>query len=191
MSLAHPLIPVFVAGIGNSGPAHWQAAWHDEMPHGVWVEHESWDRPVRDAWVRELDETLRAVEGPKVLVAHSLGCTLVTEWAAEHVDDEVVAALLVAVPDVGGSEFPAEARGFEAPRRRRLPFRTIVVTSENDQFGTPEHAAAVAHELGAELVSVGRKGHINEQSGLGGWSEGKAILDGLLDRRLRDRVDPE
>lgn len=83
---------VFVAGIDNSGPDHWQAMWHTRIPGSVWVEHSSGDEPVRDVWVRELDSALRAVEGPKILVAHSLGCTLVTEWATGHADDGVVGA---------------------------------------------------------------------------------------------------
>lgn len=99
-------VPVFVAGIGNSGADHWQALWHADLPHGAWVEHSSWDAPVRDVWVRELDEALRGVDGPKVLVAHSLGCALVTEWAAQHKDEAVVGSLLVPIPDVRSPVFP-------------------------------------------------------------------------------------
>ncbi|MFC4535084.1 RBBP9/YdeN family alpha/beta hydrolase [Sphaerisporangium dianthi] len=167
---------VFLAGIDNSGPGHWQAMWHARVPGGVWVEHTSWDAPVRDVWVRELDEALRATEGPKVLVAHSLGCTLVTEWAAEHKNEEVAGALLVAVPDVHGPGFPAQAVGFDAPKHRRLPFKTVVVASEDDPYGSVEHAADVAGIIGADLVTIGRRGHINADSGLGDWPEGWALL---------------
>ncbi|QCB92240.1 RBBP9/YdeN family alpha/beta hydrolase [Cellulomonas shaoxiangyii] len=173
--------PVFVAGITGSEPEHWQARWHAELPHGVWVEHASWDEPVRDAWVDDLDAALRGVHGPKVLVAHSLGCTVVTEWAATHTDDDIVAALLVAPPDAHGPAFPAAAHGFDAPRRRRLPFRTVVVTSDDDPYGTPQHAAQLARDLGAELVDVGPLGHINAESDLGTWPQGRALLAELLD----------
>ena len=87
---------VFLAGIGNSGPEHWQYMWHQRVG-GVWVEHDSWDEPSRDAWVKDLDEALRGVDGPKILVAHSLGCLLVTEWAAEHADPAIEGAFLVFV----------------------------------------------------------------------------------------------
>ena len=173
-------VPVFVAGIGNSGPEHWQALWHVELrPRGVWVEHATWDEPVRDVWVRELDQTLRAIHGPKVLVAHSLGCTLVTEWASQHEDEDVVAALLVAVPDVHGAAFPDEAVGFDTPELRVLPFRTVLVASQDDPYGTFAHASGTAAKLGAELVDVGALGHINSRSGLGRWSQGRALLDAM------------
>lgn len=173
---ARTATPVYVAGIGNSGPAHWQFLWYDREPGGVWVEHSTWDEPVRDVWLQELDTTLRAVAGPKVLIAHSLGCTLVTEWAARHVDENVVGAFLVAVPDVHGPQFPAEAVGFDRAEYRPLPFRTVVVASEDDPYATFGHSAEVAAALGAELVGVGSRGHINAASGLGDWSEGRTLL---------------
>jgi predicted alpha/beta hydrolase family esterase len=167
--------PVFIAGIGNSGPEHWQARWH-RRAGGVWVEHRSWDRPDRDVWVAELDDALRAVSGPRLLIAHSLGCTLVAEWAAEHQDAAVAGAFLVAPPDVHGAAFPGAASGFGAARQPRLPFRTIVVASEDDPFGSLEHATGVAECLGARLVSIGRHGHVNADSGLGGWPAGWSVL---------------
>ncbi|MEV6976010.1 alpha/beta hydrolase [Kitasatospora sp. NPDC093806] len=185
---------VFLAGIGNSGPEHWQRRWYErEARRSVWVEHDSWDGPVRDAWVDDLADTLASVPGPKVLVAHSLGCTLLAEWAhalgdaaggvAGGLAGEVAGAFLVAVPDVAGESFPAEAEGFDgAAYRRRLPFPATVVASEDDPYGSLEHATATAERLGARLVNVGRSGHINASSGLGDWDEGWALLhDGLGD----------
>ncbi len=168
--------PVFVAGIENSGPEHWQAIWHSRVPNGVWVEHDSWDNPVRDVWVKDLDDVLRAIEGPKILVAHSLGCTLVAEWASEHEDDGVVGAFLAALPDVQGENFPTQAVGFDASRYGRLPFATVVLASEDDPYGSLESATAGAERLGADLVNVGLKGHINAGSGLGDWPEGRSVL---------------
>jgi len=167
---------VFIAGIGNSGPEHWQSIWHSRVPNGVWVEHRSWDNPDRDVWVREFDDTLRTIEGPKLLIAHSLGCTLVTEWASEHQDEAIVGSFLVAMPDVHGTRFPGTATGFGTPRQARLFFRTVVVASEDDPYGSLEHSSAVAERLGARLVSTGRKGHVNADSGLGDWPEGWSVL---------------
>ena len=167
---------VFVAGIENSGPEHWQAIWHSRVPNGVWVEHESWDNPVRDAWVKDLDDALRTIDGPKILVAHSLGCTLVAEWASEHRDDTVVGAFLAALPDVRGENFPTQAVGFDPSRYGRLPFEAVVLASEDDPYGSLESASAGAGRLGARLVNVGPKGHINAGSGLGDWPEGWSVL---------------
>lgn len=167
---------VFLAGIGNSGPEHWQAMWHARLPSSVWVEHRSWDHPERDAWVEELDEALAAVGGPKLLIAHSLGCTLMMEWAAEHEDDEIVGAFLVAMPDPRGPAFPETAVGFGDRLTVRLPFRAVAVASEDDPYGSFRHSAEVAEHLGARLVNVGPLGHINAESGLGDWPGGWAIL---------------
>jgi hypothetical protein len=167
---------VFIAGIGNSGPEHWQAIWHSRVPNSVWVEHRSWGTPERDAWVRDLGDALAAIKGPKLLIAHSLGCTLVTEWAAEQADGEIAGALLVAMPNAEGPGFPAAAVGFGTPPRARLPFPAVVVASADDPYGSLEHSSAAAGYLGARLVNVGCKGHINEHSGLGDWPEGWALL---------------
>ena len=174
---------VFLAGIGNSGPEHWQSRWRGRVARGVWVEHDSWDNPVRDVWVKELDDALAAIDGPKVLVAHSLGCSLVAEWAAGHQDETVVGALLVAMPDVHGDRFPAQAVGFgAAPRDVRLPFRAVVVASEDDPYASLEFASAAAERLGARLVNVGRRGHINAASGLGDWPEGWSLFSDAFAR---------
>ncbi|WP_432185923.1 RBBP9/YdeN family alpha/beta hydrolase [Streptomyces sp. Tue6028] len=167
---------VFLAGIGNSGPEHWQSLWRGRLPGSVWVEHDTWDEPDRDAWVRDLDSALRSIAGPKVLVAHSLGCSVLAEWAVDHADEGVVGAFLVAMPDPHGPGFPAEAVGFDAPRHEPLPFPAVLVASEDDPYGSMEYAVAAAGRLGAPLVNVGSKGHINAQSGLGDWPEGWSLF---------------
>jgi len=167
---------VFIAGIHNSGPEHWQAIWYGRTADGVWVAHSSWDDPVRDVWVKELDDALAAIEGPKVLIAHSLGCAVVTEWASERRDDSIAGAFLVAMPDVHGPNFPTTALGFGSPRYARPAFPTVVVASEDDPYGSLQHSAAVAERLGARLVNVGRKGHLNAESGIGDWPEGWSVF---------------
>jgi predicted alpha/beta hydrolase family esterase len=171
-----PTTHVFIAGIGNSGPNHWQSRWRDRVTNAVWVEHTSWDAALRETWVKELDDALQAIEGSKVLVAHSLGCTLVAEWAAEHSGADITGAFLVAVPDVRGPEFPTGAVGFDPVRYGRLPFPSLVVASEDDPYGSLEHAKADAELFGAPLVNVGRKGHINADSALGDWDEGWSLF---------------
>jgi len=170
---------IYVAGIGNSGPDHWQYQWYKRGGNGVWVEHGSWDAPVRDEWVADLDAALASTAGEKVIIAHSLGCSVVAAWAAEHTDEAVTGALLVAVPNVLGPAFPAAAVGFASLNYSPLPFPAVVVSSTDDPYGTAGHAAEVAGQLGARLVDVGPKGHVNADSGLGDWPEGWGILRGL------------
>ncbi len=173
---------LFVPGIGNSGPEHWQSIWAASLPGSIWVEQRDWERPVRDEWVGALVRDLRRATGPKAVVAHSLGCLVVAEAADALRDADVVAALLVAVPDVHGPSFPPEAIGFRPAVSLTLPVPSILVASTDDPYGTPAHAEAVARRWGSELVPVGAKGHVNAASNLGAWAEGRALLDRLRAR---------
>lgn len=175
---------IYVAGIGNSGEDHWQRKWYQRTPGGIWVEHESWDRPTREEWVRDVAEAVDRSDEGVVIVAHSLGCLAVLEWARQLASPKVAGVFLVSIPDPAGPEFPAEARGFSELRLERVPVPTVVVSSRNDPYGSSAFHAAVSLAAGAELVDVGERGHINAASDLGDWDEGWAILDKSL---LADR----
>jgi predicted alpha/beta hydrolase family esterase len=169
---------LFVPGIGNSEPEHWQSIWAASLPGSIWVEQRDWDRPVRDEWVALMRDLRRAV-GPKVIVAHSLGCLLVAEAADALREAEVTGALLVAVPDVHGPSFPPSAIGFHPALSLRLTVPSIVVASADDPYASPAHSDAVARRWGSELVAVGAKGHVNARSRLGDWTEGRMLLERL------------
>jgi uncharacterized protein len=113
-----------------------------------------------------------------VVVAHSLGCCTVAHWAAAG--GRARGALLVAPSDVEATSFPPGTVGFAPMPTEGLPFRTIVVASDDDQYVTPARAAAFAKAWGARLVTIGRAGHINSASGLGSWLDGQRLLEELL-----------
>ena len=56
-----------VPGLNNSGPDHWQTVWERKRGDCVRVELGDWSTPRRDAWVRKLDQAIRAARGPVVL----------------------------------------------------------------------------------------------------------------------------
>jgi predicted alpha/beta hydrolase family esterase len=172
---------VFLAGIGNSEPEHWQSIWYRSVgPNGHWVEHVDWDNPVADDWVCDLERCLRSLSGPKVLIAHSLGCLLVAEWAKRHRDQQVVAALLVSLPNAAGPAFPRAASGFAAAVDSRLPFAALMIASSNDPYSSIAYAQRVADQWAIPLIDVGAKGHLNLASNLGEWPEGRTLLEGLI-----------
>ena len=72
----------------------------------------------------------------------------------------------------------------------RLPFPSIVVASENDEYVSLERAREFARAWGSEFRGIGGAGHINSTSGLGTWAEGRAMLKGLLDLAEMDRSGP-
>ena len=68
-------------------------------------------------------------------------------------------------------------------------FRSLVVASRNDSFGSLAHARDCATAWGSELVDIGQAGHINAESGHGEWHEGYALFQQFasLDRMSGER----
>ncbi|MFD7986431.1 RBBP9/YdeN family alpha/beta hydrolase [Kitasatospora indigofera] len=166
-------------GYQNSGPGHWQSIWEGEDPAFRRVEQEDWDHPDPDAWTDALQRAVAGRPGPVVLVAHSLGCTTVARWAARTPSagsSGVLGALLVAPPDVDRADV-SEIEGFRPVELRPLPFPSIVVAGSDDPWCTPERSRRFAESWGARYVDLGPRGHLNADSGLGSWPEGRALLD--------------
>ncbi|HKX41488.1 MAG TPA: alpha/beta hydrolase [Burkholderiaceae bacterium] len=163
-----------------SGPAHWQSRW--EALHGDQrVQQDDWLWPRRGDWMARLDEVVLESDRPAALVAHSLGCHLVAAWSrhSRHAS-RVQAALLVAVPDTERDDMPPNLYSFRPIVRERLPFASLVVISSDDPYGSPERAAQFASDWGSTTFTIGACGHINGDSGLGDWSQGRELLRGLL-----------
>lgn len=163
----------------DSGTDHWQSRW--EALHGDQrVVQSDWLWPKRGDWMARLEEVLLEHDTPALLVAHSLGCQLVAAWAAHSRHTaRVKGALLVAPPDIEREDMPPNLAPWRPIVRQRLPFAAIAVTSSDDPYGAPERSAAMARDWGAERVDIGPRGHINGESGLGDWAEGRALLDRL------------
>ena len=179
MSVERLSPPVLVlAGIGDSGPTHWQSLWLAADPSMGKLLHAQWHAPDRHAWVRELDAAIAACERPPLLLAHSLACLMVAHWAAGSTR-AVAGALLVSVPDPHGPGFPAAALHFDAVPMQPLPCPSIVVASTNDPYGTLPFMRRCADAWGSCFVDVGPLGHVNAESGLGLWPQGLALLQSL------------
>ena len=172
-------------GWQNSGPRHWQSRW--EAQYGdVRVEQSDWMQPLRGDWMMRLEETIGELEAreqaPQVaLVAHSLGCQLVAAWAAHsRKAARVRAALLVAPPDVERDDIRGPLHSFVPIVRQPLPFPSLAVISTDDPFCDLERARAMAIDWGAQVLELGARGHLNADSALGDWPEGREWLADLL-----------
>jgi predicted alpha/beta hydrolase family esterase len=119
-----------------------------------------------------------AAAAPVVVVAHSLGCLTVAHYVGRG--GRLAAALLVAVPDPTGPEFPAVARTFDGFARSPFGFASRVVASRDDPYASFDFAAGCARAWGSALTDAGNAGHINAASGLGDWPAGQALLADLL-----------
>ncbi|WP_242926850.1 RBBP9/YdeN family alpha/beta hydrolase [Pontibacter vulgaris] len=171
---------IHVPGLGNSGPEHWQSLWQAQQPQSIRVQQNNWDNPVCHDWVEKLQEVIKQAGNKEiVLVAHSLGCLTVIHWARKY-NANIKGALLVAPPEVETDVSLKEVLDFAPFPKHKLPFRTILVASTDDDYLTIERAEYLADIWGSEFVNVGAKGHINSYSNIGDWPEGKTILEKLL-----------
>lgn len=173
--------PVLILpGYGNSGPAHWQSLWEAAHPDFRRVPQRDWENPACAEWVATLEESVRAAGPDCVIVAHSLGCLALARWAAApHAPTR--AALLVAVPDPNGPNFPPQATGFAPVAATRFTFPSTVVASSDDPYGSLANASTLATAWGSAFIDLGPRGHINADSGLGDWPQGFALLQPYLD----------
>lgn len=167
---------LIVPGVGNSGPDHWQTLWELADPTMARIRVENWDRPVCEAWVSAIEDGVRHAGGAVVVVAHSLGCLAFVHWAARHIEG-ALAAMLVAVPDPDGPNFPMAAQGFAPLPLAPLPCASIVVSSLDDPYSSPAYAERCAAAWGSMFVDIGHAGHINGASELGDWPAGLELLD--------------
>ncbi len=174
-------------GWQGSGPEHWQSRW--EALHGdLRVQQHDWDTPLRGDWICQLEAAVHDVPAPVVLVAHSLGCHLVAGWAAASPHygaagnpraGPVIAALLVAPPDLTRVDLPPALHSWTGHPLRHLPFPAHLLSSNDDPFCSPQAAERMAAAWGARHTPIGTLGHINSASGLGDWPQGRVWLQQL------------
>lgn len=163
---------IILPGIDNSGPEHWQTHWEMSDDNFVRFAPNSWEAPDLRDWLGALDRCVASQSEPPVLVAHSLSCLLVADYLALY-DRAIAGAFLVAVPDPEGPAFPKAASSFT--NVNQAPFRcpAMVIASTDDPYGRIDYAERMAQQWGAEFVSIGALGHIND---LRDWPEGKTLL---------------
>lgn len=170
-------------GYGDSGPGHWQTLWEKSDPRFKRVRQRDWDNPDRAEWVGALGRAIAEYPEDLVLVAHSLACLVLPHWmqaSQPRMRGRIRAAFLVAPVDPAAESFPPTATGFAPVPLFPLPFSSLVVSSTNDPYATVPYAARLAQAWGSRCEIAGPKGHLNADSRLGDWPEGKALLRSLL-----------
>ena len=172
---------VNIPGYGDSGLLHWQTLWEKENPSILRVQQLDWFNPVCEAWVAALERTVAAQAKPVVLMAHSLGCIAAVHWANTSPNAaRCIAAFLVAPGDIERPEASDLGGSFAPIPLRRLPFESMVVASTNDPYISMDRARWFAMAWGSQLENLGALGHINADSAIGDWSDGKALLASLI-----------
>lgn len=145
---------LILPGLGNSGPDHWQSLWEAADPAIRRVVQRDWNRPDPAEWLETLHRHIIGREAPPVLVAHSLGCTLVAHYA-KNLAHPIKGALLVSPSDVDSpAHTPDEARGFSPMPLARFSFPSIVVASTNDPYVELERAKFFAERWDSRWVTI-------------------------------------
>jgi prephenate dehydrogenase len=170
-------------GWQNSGPRHWQTLWEQQNPIFLRVQQRDWEFPHREWWLERITAEVKQAPAPIVFAAHSLGCIALAHWckAAPAEVGKIKGALLVAPADVDRTDSPKQLKDFAPVPRDLLPFPSIVVASSNDPYLAPERAREFARAWGSRFVDIGPVGHVNGESGLGDWPEGKRLLRHLIE----------
>jgi uncharacterized protein len=178
-SAASNLRVLLLPGWTDSGPQHWQSLW-ERMYGDLRVQQHDWLTPKRGDWIARLEEVVLESDAPTVIAAHSLGCHLVAAWCAISKNtSRVKGALLVAPPDLEQDDLPIELQPWRPTVLTPLNIHATIVASSNDPFSQLSRTRELAQAWRAPLVEIGNKGHINSDSNLGSWPEGRALLQQL------------
>lgn len=169
---------LIVPGLNNSGPKHWQSFWEKSLPNATRVIQHCWDHPEKVDWVETLDKCIQQLNADTILVAHSLGvCTtvnyLLKAKSQGGVPPYIKGAFLVSPSDVDNVELIGN---FAPMPLEKLPIPACVVASENDPFVSMERSEFFASAWGIKLFNAGALGHINSDSDLGEWEQGRKFL---------------
>jgi predicted alpha/beta hydrolase family esterase len=179
---------LLVPGLSNSGPEHWQSHWERTLHNCMRVDLRSWHEPKRNDWVNRLNMAIHRAARPVILVAHSLGCHAVAWWNEYERpgrDGPVVAAMLVAPPEVERDAADPRLTRFAPVMKTPMSFRSMVVASRDDPYAAFERSRRLARIWRSRFVDAGWLGHINAESGIDDWPYGQFLL-----RQLKDSVAP-
>ena len=187
--MQHTLL--IVPGLGDSTTGHWQDNWLQHFPNTKKVVQNNWNQPQLKDWLHNLDTTIKAIETPIVIVAHSLAVSLVMHWSQQNDTSKIVGALLVAPADVESPEHtPEEIWNFAPIPLDKLKYPSVVISSTNDPYISIERAEFLAKKWESDFYNVGLKGHLNLASQLGLWEEGQEILKSLI-LSIRENQQPK
>ena len=88
--------------------------------------------------------------------------------------------MLVAPPNIECEKLRTVIKGFSPVPMQELPFKSILIASTNDEYMNIDQAEVLANHWKSTFVNIGNKGHINANSNLMNWPEGRAYLSALI-----------
>jgi len=177
---------LIVPGLRDHVPEHWQTFVQQELERDrvpvACVPRRADEKLSCRRWVEALEQSLVAIDGPVVLCAHSAGVMIIAHWARTAM--RPIHGALLATPADLEIPLPAGYPTFNALRdngwlpipRERLPFRSLVAASDDDPLARHDRVVGFAHAWGAQVIELGRVGHLNPVAGYGPWPRARELL---------------
>ncbi len=169
--------------IDSSGIGYWQDHWAASRIDCAAVDMGGSHRPDRNSWVTRLDQAIRGVAAPIVLVGHGVGALTIAWWTellGQEIEASIIGALLIAPPDPA-ADYNERMQAFAPLPRTILPFPALVVASENDPYVSVDRAFSMARQWGSGFARFGACGHFGTDDKLGWWRQGEELLDSFID----------
>lgn len=179
---ANDFTVLLVPGLRDETPGHWQSLLAKGRPNVRALPALGRRNIDLHARIGAIEDAVRSIAGPVVVVAHSGGSIATVHWALQT--PSMIQGMLLATPPAFSrplsSEYPDmsafEKAGWLPLPRAALPFRCLVAASRNDPLGDFDEIAQLARCWGAELVDLGVVGHLNPASGYGEWPEAIPLI---------------
>jgi predicted alpha/beta hydrolase family esterase len=179
---------LIVPGLRDHVPDHWQTLLAAKLPRVHTVPPLEQDKLSCAARVDALDQALRAIDGPVILVAHSAGVMMVAHWAQIFLSRRPIQGAVLATPADVENPFPAgypttdtlREHGWLPIPRSPLPFPSLLAASRNDPLCAFERAQGMAQAWGSQLVDLGEVGHLNPAAGFGEWPQALELIERLI-----------
>ena len=185
---------LLVPGLRDEAPGHWQSLLARSQPNVHALPALGRSNIDLRARIEAIEDAVRSIAGPVVVVAHSGGSIATVHWARQTTS-MIQGALLATPPAFSrplSSEYPDmsafEEAGWLPLPKAALPFPCIVAASRNDPLGDFSEIAQLARCWGAELVDLGAVGHLNPVSGYGEWPGAIPLIAKLASRGIAQQA---
>ncbi|WP_087017244.1 RBBP9/YdeN family alpha/beta hydrolase [Thaumasiovibrio subtropicus] len=176
---------LLLPGYLNSGPDHWQSYLEQRFSNVKRVQQKDWLVPDRQAWVQAITEAVAQTEGDILLVGHSCGSVAIAQWATDPFSNalshngRIRGLLLVAPADVDADNALPPLRAQRPLPHCKIPFSTVMLCGDNDDYTDFERSQLFAKEWGCELIVIENGGHLNADAGFGYWPQIETFIEGF------------
>ncbi|MEM5427500.1 RBBP9/YdeN family alpha/beta hydrolase [Cupriavidus oxalaticus] len=175
---------LIVPGLRDQVEEHWQTLLAASLPGARTVPPMGRGDLDCSRRVAAIEEAVASIAGPIIMVAHSGGCVMMAHWALVTAHAARIKGVLLATPPDFERPMPEgypplsaiEAGGWLPVPRQRLPFPSLVATSQNDPLGELPRVLELARAWGSEVFDLGKVGHLNPASGYGPWPMAEQLI---------------